>query len=1105
MRTDEVVPEQTTLVGRADFGLRVLNELPDLYVECKKFSESLDGYRIERGRKVTYPEKAVQYAWSMKADWAVLTNFKELRLYWTRAKSPEKGLVVPVIRLENYLDRFDDLWLISKQSIIKGILDIYRRKAERNYVDEEFLRDLLECRALLIQNIHQRNPNLSVEELNECAQRILDRFIFIRSCEDRGIIASETLWKHFQHWQEVAIDKSVRTFMTDLKNMFRDFDQVYDSKIFEPHMSEDLKLDNEVLEEILKRFYGDEDKIGYRFDAVPVDVLGQAYELYISSVIKEKEGVIKSIEIVEDYAKRQKHGIYYTPAYVVDFIIRRTVGQKLMRAESLEQFSSIRVLDPACGSGSFLIKVFEAFLKHYQDFEKKTREGKSLKTLEPHLPLVPDVEKRILSENIYGVDLDPQAVDISMLNLGIKAVRSKGRLPYIGDRLVLGNTIVFPVGDLEKYFSNPALKHPTDYRRLFPEVFETGGFDVVVGNPPYIQMQRMPEEQKFCEAYCRPIYDGQNDVWYYFVYRGLQLLKPGGLLGLIVSRYFREAAHASVFRKYLVDNFRIRLLIDFGNVIIFRGINTRSIIIVIEKTSSPEELQTNTVRLVKIKRWSKDNYKLIGHIDQHLDQDLYEDESIEIFTVPQISLREDWTVSSPFAENIKRKMGQNSWSLGGEEGICLVGQGLTTGLNISKKERLPRFIVDEQTIHRYNLERQVLRRIVKSGDVKRYRVEWRGQYVIYTTHGVDIDDYPNARRYLKRFRDELEARYEFKQRLCEWYQLSNPRNREIDEAPLKLMVPYQYPMNAFAMIENVEYVGDSDTRLIAPKTSCSVNLWYILGILNSKLMNWYYRQIAKRKKAEFEYFTGHLVRIPIKRIDQESVEDRNMYESLAEDAQKMTRLFRMRTELLGLFRRLVKTQPTQPAKFGWYYQDGHHYSLSNKEMLIESGTLGTITNFSVLERDNTITIEATHTPKGEKTERREAVIRVTVDNPKTRRFLYYALKIFQIDSEKRKKLGEGKVLKVLLEQIVLPRFTANHEQNCRTIQQIMSQFDEKTPTARSLTEVENEIESVDEEIHDIVFKLYGLSESEAAYVKASLPWNPWRPYVVPDRQETSDG
>ncbi len=229
--------------------------------------------------------------------------------------------------------------------------------------------------------------------------------IFIKNCEDRLIIPAESLWKRYKAWQETAIDKEIVIFMMDLKNLFRYFDQVYNGKLFEKHPCEDLKISNEVLEEIIDTLYGDGQHLGYNFSVIPVDVLGQAYELYIGSVVKEKEGRAKALEIVRKPAKRRAHGIYYTPEPVVDYIVMNTLGKVLEKCKTPEDVSRIKVLDPACGSGSFLIKAFDVIKEWYENYNKLNRPISVPGTLDAHIVPVPNPEERILTENLYGVDL----------------------------------------------------------------------------------------------------------------------------------------------------------------------------------------------------------------------------------------------------------------------------------------------------------------------------------------------------------------------------------------------------------------------------------------------------------------------------------------------------------------------------------------------------------------------------------------------------------------------------------------------------------------------------------------------------------------------------
>jgi type I restriction-modification system DNA methylase subunit len=835
MRTDEVLPEQRTLAGEADFGLRVYGATPQVYVECKPFRESLDGYRVERGRQVSYAEKAIQYAWSMKANWAILTNFKKLRLYYTLVKKPSEGLVFPEISFEEYASKFDELWLLSKDSIASGAIETYRKKATRNYVDEEFLRDLIECRQLLLDNIRGNNPTLPPDDVNESAQRILDRIIFVRCCEDRGIVPAEMLWKHYQHWQEVAIDKTVRTFMMDLKNMFRDIDQVYNGKLFEPHLCEDLRIDNSVFQDMLERLYGDGARTGYRFDAVPINVLGQAYELYIGSVIVEKTGVAKGVEIVEDYKKRQEHGIYYTPAFVTHFIVRQTLGEILKKARTGDDVLRLKLLDQAAGSGSFLIEAFDQFREAYRAY-KMSYEQEMLKApLAVRLaqPEWIEPEKAILQNNVYGVDLDSQAVEIATLNLELKAVKAKGRIPYLGEHVKRGNSIVSHTADelLQKlgeteikellgkdWRSEWQHKHPFNYHEAFKEIMQTGGFDVIVGNPPYNNM-RDPElkvEQAYCKRYHEDIFRGNSDLLFYFIENGLSVLKQGGVLGLIVARYFMKSEQADLLRKYILAHSRIRYIVDTRNVQVFGRVNVLTCIVVLERDDSPAEAKSNhRIKVVNVKDAFKGTLEqLFEWIDRHIEEAERSDDWIEVFQVEQGRLSDEpWTLEPPAVERLLNKIDRDCWQLESPE-TCQVGVGYDTELNEARLDReveredAPKhgvFIITERESEELELEKDLLAKMVKAFQIQRYALLDQGYLLLNTNAETDIDRYPNAKKHLTRFRRQLEERDAMPR--CGWFGIGLPKNRELFEAnATKILVPKYATGNKFAYDDGNGYV-----------------------------------------------------------------------------------------------------------------------------------------------------------------------------------------------------------------------------------------------------------------------------------------------------------
>lgn len=233
---EEVKEQRQTITGPVDYSLNLYGK-PSLLVEIKRLDEDLDGYRIgRRGMKETHPQQAVRYAWSVKVDWVILTNFAETRLYYSHVRNPSDGLVFK-LKFDEYASetKFDKLWIVSRDSVRLGELDHYEKTRQRREVDDEILNDLIEIREMLTSDISIRNPSLAKEEVNTFTQKILNRLLFMRRCEDSSIISREYLWTQFDNWQQYAINKSARSFMSDLKAAFRDFDAGFDGKLFDPH------------------------------------------------------------------------------------------------------------------------------------------------------------------------------------------------------------------------------------------------------------------------------------------------------------------------------------------------------------------------------------------------------------------------------------------------------------------------------------------------------------------------------------------------------------------------------------------------------------------------------------------------------------------------------------------------------------------------------------------------------------------------------------------------------------------------------------------------------------------------------------------------------
>jgi len=568
---NEVKEQRRTLSGPADYTLAINKKLR-LVVELKKFTELLDGHRIVRGRKETFPEQATRYAWHLKVEWVVLTNFKEIRLYNSYYKNPTDGLRLQ-IRYTHFYSDFDKLWLLSRQSVESGELDKIERKAERKNIDEAVLEGLLEIRRLLSENIRVNNPSLALQSIRENVQKIMDRLIVVRVAEDRGIIGFESLHKELDSWKNRGLPTP---FMRSLKIIFRDFDDIYNTKLFELHSCEDLSIDNNVLEAIFDILYQ------YNFDLISSDVLGAIYEDYLGHVLEEKTS--GEVQIIESSKARKKKGIYYTPTHLVEYIVRATLGKLLDGCNSPEDVSRIKVLDPACGSGSFLIKAFDIFKEWYDKYNKELT-GKSI-NLEAHFHVVGDVNRKILTENLFGVDIDPHAAEIASVNLMLKALERGQKLPQImGQNIRIGNSLVNGMEEGFDELSDEARQglRPFRWDEGFPQVNAALGFDVVIGNPPYYKV-RKNNPIRISPSF-NAIKTGPVNAAMMFIDRAISLTKSRGYVGLVLPKMLTYTKGWKGSRKEVFD-IEVRSVIDCQEA--FEGVLLEQVLLTLEKISVDE-------------------------------------------------------------------------------------------------------------------------------------------------------------------------------------------------------------------------------------------------------------------------------------------------------------------------------------------------------------------------------------------------------------------------------------------------------------------------------------------------------------------------------------
>jgi SAM-dependent methyltransferase len=552
-----------------------------------------------------------RYAWSAKLPISILTNFDEFVVYDCR-KKPDKVDAASAGRIlyvtaEEFLTRWDEIASVfSRDAVLKGSFDKYavgakgRRGTEE--VDAVFLEEIETWRLSLATSIARENPKIKQDEVNFVVQQTIDRIIFLRICEDRGIEEYGTL-------QGLAVGPNV---YKRLKSLYLAADNKYNSGLFHfraekgraegaDRLSLTTEISDSALRGIFKRLYYPDSP--YEFAVIPPAILGQVYERFLGRVISLTAA--HKIKIDEKPDVKKAGGVFYTPSFVVESMTRDCL-EPLVSNKKRAQMDKVRILDPACGSGSFLIVAYQFLLDWYLRSYVSEGPRKFSSGVRPRLyqtnggawRLTVSERKRILLNSIFGVDVDPQAVEVSKLSLLVKVLEGESSasvsnemlliheraLPDLAQNIKSGNTLIEPSASRTFKVLGIAPEvltsvNPFSYRDEFASIFSDGGFDVVIGNPPWgsdIDAILPYLHERYAESTQQ-----HTDSFKCFTERALELLKPGGVLSYIVpSTLLRQGRFRDV--RELLLNHTICRIVDLGESV-FKGVVAPAATFVIKK------------------------------------------------------------------------------------------------------------------------------------------------------------------------------------------------------------------------------------------------------------------------------------------------------------------------------------------------------------------------------------------------------------------------------------------------------------------------------------------------------------------------------------------
>lgn len=746
-----------------------------------KGPDSADLDRIMPGRG----RSPVQQAWDYAIDapgsrWVLVSNCLEIRLY-AFGRGRDAYELFDLAKL-NEPDEHHRLWLIlGAANMFGGVTDTLLSDTDSAYRDitNELYVQYKGLRERLISFLGNRadGPSLGVSQAIEVAQKLLDRVLFIafaqrthlmadrlleRAAKERNSFAPQPLWRNFLGLFS-AVDKG---------NPKLDI-PAYNGGLFaEDPLADQIILPDHLAEEVARLGQWD-----YRRN-VPVTVLGHLFEQSITDIEALKTGTPPKV------SKKKRQGVVYTPDMVTRFLVERTVGLSLEdRREAfwsehdmaaapppkrqiafwtayLDALRDFTIVDPACGSGAFLVAAFDEMARRYRDAVT------ALEALEVEIDF--DVFDQIVTRNLHGVDLNAESVEITRLSLWLKTARREHRLQNLEATIKDGDSLI-----ADAAFT----RRPFDWLSRFPDVFDRGGFDVVIGNPPYVRMEHLKEIKPYLARHY-VVADDRTDLYAYFFEKGVQVLKPGGRLGYISSSTFFKTGSGENLRAFLSDGVALEAVVDFGDVQVFEGVTTYPAILTLRK-GEPGHDGDLTFLAIKDK----------------VPDDLERAFARGGQSMPRVRLSKgSWQLEGDDLAALRAKITAGRKTLGEIYGPPM--RGIVTGLNEA-------FVIGRATRDRLVAadpkSEELLKPFLRGENIKRWRVESEDLFLINTPKGkVDIEAYPAVRNWLAPFRDKLEARAT-KQ---EWWELQQAQLAYQDRMSRAKIVYPEISQGAKFCIEN---------------------------------------------------------------------------------------------------------------------------------------------------------------------------------------------------------------------------------------------------------------------------------------------------------------
>jgi len=887
-----------------DYGFNI-GKATKFYVEAKAPHIDLDHDKA--------PAHQVRlYGYNRKLPISILTDFEEFAIYDTKYP-PKNGDNADIARLKyykfnQYVEKFDEIWSWCSRDALYDKDSQYHKQEKKKIkkgeksVDDNFLEFLTNCRTSLAKNIANLNKDEHFDaiQFNHIVQIIVDRIIFLRIAEDRAI-------EEYGMLEALTKQKDI---YENLKTLFKRFEKKYNSTLFkkEDIIVSKIKISDSTIKKIIKGFYYPNP---YEFSVMPVEILGSIYEQFLGSIIRVLPN--GGVKIEEKPEVRKAGGVYYTPQYIVDYIVENTIGE-LVKNKTPDDVSKLKILDPACGSGSFLIGAYEYLLdwhlryytKNKKNLTKATKEvliyevifkNDNSNQIDVIYKLTANEKKRILLNNIHGVDIDAQAVEVTKLSLNLKMLEDENyetkdslfnkigiaALPDLSeDNIKCGNSLISSdyysfIFDKEKKIKSNLEKaenkndkkkikqlnnelielqdinndpNPFDWEaegnynkknktwqgRGFPDIMKNGGFDVIIGNPPYVRIQNLNEYARNQVIYYNNKFDnyvnGSYDLYIIFLYIGYSLLNQKGKLGYILPHKFFQGDNGQLIRKYISKKKCISEIVDFGTNQIFENATTYTCLIFLNK---------NIIKKFYYKKF------YLG------------DETNSLFKINSVLIKSSqleknmWNFHEESIENIINKI--EAKPLNFKKITYKIFKGSSTGnddiflLRKTNQNKQLYSCYSKFLEKEIQIEKGLLKEFVNGLDVRRYYTKSTNifllfPYVIINQKSKLVplneirNNYPKTYSYLSDCKQQLLKR-KILLKNNDFYKFSAARSL-VEYNKAKIMIPDMLVENRISY-DSTGFIfhGPAIHSVVFNKQLSKYHEFYFLGILNSKTF-WFY-------------------------------------------------------------------------------------------------------------------------------------------------------------------------------------------------------------------------------------------------------------------------